>query len=115
MDKMSDRKRIVTEQEVHDAVGFLRDEAANAGRAKARLVRAGHMIKHIEALETVAGEGSMALRQAQARASKRYLDAIEEEAKAAGAYEEMRSLREAAAMLVETWRSEQANYRAIRV
>jgi len=43
------------------------------------------------------------------------MDAANEEAEAAGAFEKMRALREAAALKIEAWRSEQANYRSMKI
>lgn len=113
---MSNRTRIVTDEELEKALDWLRDEAKAMGDAKARLVSAGHMIKHIEALETkMSPEKSVEARRADARCSQRYLEAIQEDAVASGEYEKMRALREAAALKIEAWRSEQANYRALRI
>lgn len=108
--------RIVSDSEIDKALDFLRDSAGAMGEAKARLIRAGHMVSHIEALLLLASEESSAdKRKADARASDRYLAAIHEEAGAAGEFEKLRSLREAAAMKIEAWRSEQANYRAMKI
>jgi hypothetical protein len=108
--------RIVSEQEVHDAVAFLRDNARDLGKAKARVVRAGNRLKHIEALEFKASDaGSAEKKKADARTSDNYLEAIEEDAQAAGAYECMKALREAAVMLIEAWRSESATYRSMKI
>ncbi len=113
---MNAHPRIVTEAELEKALDFLRDNARALGDAKARVVRAGHMLKHIEALEFKMSDAtSNDKRQADARTSKAYLDAIVEDAEAAGAYETMRALREAAALKIESWRSEQATYRAMKI
>jgi hypothetical protein len=108
--------RIVTETELEKALDFLRDSARDIGAAKARCVRAGHMLKHVEALEYKASSASnIEGRKADARTAPSYLEAINEDADAAGAYEVLKSLREAAALKIEAWRSEQANYRAMRI
>lgn len=111
---MSDR--IVTNTDLQKALDFLRDSAAELGLAKARAVKAGHMIKHIEAIEFKASDAtSNDKRQADARTSDSYVDAINEDAYAAGELAKLQALREAAAMKIESWRSEQANYRAMRI
>lgn len=111
---MSDR--IVTNSDLQKALDFLRDSANDLGLAKARAVKAGHMIKHIEAIEFKASEAtSNDKRQADARTSDAYVDAINEDAYAAGELAKLQALREAAAMKIESWRSEQANYRAMRI
>lgn len=110
------QQRIVSDEELEKALDWLRDNAKEMGDAKARVVRAGHMLKHIEALETkMSQEKSVEARKADARCSLRYVAAIEEDAVAAGEYEKMKSLREAAALKIEAWRSEQANFRALRI
>lgn len=111
---MSDR--LVSPLELDKALAFLRDSAGAIGEAKARLVRAGHMVAHTEALLLLASEETSAdKRKADARSSDRYLEAINEEATAAGEFEKLKSLREAAAMKIEAWRSEQANFRAMKL
>ena len=113
---MNQQPRIITETELEKALDFLRDSARDIGAAKARCVRAGHMLKHVEALEYKKSDAKTTEgRKADARTTQTYLDAILEDADAAGAYEVLKSLREAAAMKIEAWRSEQANYRAMRV
>lgn len=108
--------RIVTNSDLQKALDFLRDSANDLGLAKARAVKAGHMIKHIEAIEFKASEAtSNDKRQADARTSDAYVDAINEDAYAAGELAKLQALREAAAMKIESWRSEQANYRAMRI
>lgn len=111
---MSNRQRIVTEEELEKALDWLRDNAHDMGQAKARLVKAQHMIGHVEALLSLRSDQSSDMkRKAEARASDKYLEAINEEAEAAGEHEKLKALREAAALKIEAWRSEQANYRAI--
>jgi len=108
--------RIVTTTELQKALDFLRDSAVDIGNAKARAVRAGHMIKHVEALSFKASDAtSNDKRQADARTSEAYLEAITEDALAAGELAKLQALREAAAMRIEAWRSEQANYRSLKI
>lgn len=74
------------------------------------------MLKHVEALEFKASDASSNdKRQADARTSDAYMEAINEDAIAAGELAKMHALREAAAMKIEAWRSEQANYRSMRL
>lgn len=107
---------IVTEGEVEAALDWLRDSAADIGKAKERTVKAGHWLKHVEALwfklsDAKSAEG----KKADARTSERYLQAITEDAEAAGEYERMKALREAAALKCEVWRSQSANYRSMKI
>lgn len=110
------QSRIVSDAELSKALDWLRDSAAEIGEAKKRTVRAGHMLKHIEALLMKgSGEKSAEARKADARCSEKWLAAVEEDALAAGEYEKLKSLREAAALKIEAWRSEQANFRAMKI
>jgi hypothetical protein len=107
---------IVTENDIEKALSFLRDSARDIGAAKARCIRAGHMLKHVEALEYKASTASsIEGRKNDARTSEAYLSAIDEDAEATGAFEVMKSLREAAAMRIEVWRTQSSNYRAMKI
>lgn len=113
---MSAFQRIVTEEALEKALDWLRDNAEEMGQCKSRLVKAQHMIGHVEALMMLKSDQTSDMkRKADARASDKFLEAITEEAEAAGEFEKMKALREAAALKIETWRSEQANYRALKV
>lgn len=107
--------RIVSDGEVERALDFLRDSADAVGKARARLIRSGHMVKHIEALLTLASEQrSVEAKKCEAKTDTRWLEAITEEAEAAGEFEKLRALREAASAKIEAWRSESANYRGMK-
>lgn len=108
--------RIVQEVELAKALDWLRDSADAMGKAKGRLVKADKMLAHIEALMIRASDQtSDEKRKADARASQRYKDQIDEMSEAAAEYEKLKSLREAAALKIEAWRSEQANFRAMKI
>lgn len=107
---------IVTEQEVEKALDWLRDNAAEIGAAKEHAVRTERMVKHIKALEMKKhSELAVTAQEREATASEGYRTASLEEAKAAGEYEKMRALREAAALKIEVWRSASANFRAMKI
>lgn len=104
--------RLVTDDQVGDALRWLAVNAAEIGAARARLIKAGHMIKHVEALQYLASaEKTVDAKKADVRASQKWLDAINEEADAAGEFEKMKALREAASAKIEAWRSETATLR----
>jgi hypothetical protein len=107
--------RIVSDAEVGKALDFLRDSADAVGKARERLIKSGHMVKHVEALLTLASEErSVEARKCEAKTDQRWIEAVNEEAAAAGEFEKMKALREAAAAKIEAWRSESANYRGMR-
>lgn len=108
--------KIVREEEVHKSLEFLRDNAEALALAKQRAIRAEHMLKHTEALCFKGSDKTSAdARRADARTDERYLSAAIEDAVAAGELAKLYALREAASMLIEAWRSEQANYRAMKI
>lgn len=110
------RERIVTDEELERALDWLRDNAKEMGDAKAETIRASHMVKVVRALEMKKhNDKSVAHQEREALASETYRKALERDAVAAGEYEKMRALREAAALKIEAWRSEQANYRAMKI
>ena len=107
---------MIDDSEVEKALDWLRDNAESIGAAKERLVKAGHMIKHIKALEMKKwNEQAVSAQEREALASQRYLGALMEEALAAGEYEKMKSLREAAALKIQSWQTISANYRAMKI
>lgn len=110
------RSRIVTDDEMARALDWLRDNAADIGAARARLIKAERLLAHVEALCIKASDASSdQKKKADARTDSRWLAAAMEEAEAAGEFEKMRALREAASARIESWRTEQANYRGLRV
>ena len=86
------------------------------GEAKGEATRTSHMIKVVKALVMKKhGDMSAAKAEVEALASPEYRQALDEDAAATTHYETLRALREAAALKIETWRSEQANYRAMKI
>jgi hypothetical protein len=113
---MSNRTRIVTDEELEKALDFLRDGAAEIGAAKADMVRASHMVRVVKALVMKRfNDMPVNASEREALASDEYRNALEEDATAAGEYEKLRALREAAAMKIEAWRTEQASWRAMKI
>jgi rhamnose utilization protein RhaD (predicted bifunctional aldolase and dehydrogenase) len=108
--------RMISDTEVEKALDWLRDNAQAMGDAKARTIKASHMLKHVEALMFKMSDAKTAeARKADARVSNKFLEAITEDAEAAGDYEKLKALREAAALKIEAWRTEQASFRAMRI
>src|SRR5215831_256536 len=106
---------LIPECEVEKALDFLRDNAVEIGQAKADAVRAERMVRHHKALEMQRHNGlPVSAQEREAYASRAYVTALEEEAVAAGEYERLKSLREAAAMRIEAWRTSCSNYRAMK-
>ena len=107
---------LVSEAEVQKALDWLRDNAAEIGRTKREAVKHDHMLKATRAMAMkLSGESSLGAQEREALCSEQYTDAIDRAADAAGKYEEMRALREAAALKIEAWRTASSNYRSMKI
>lgn len=108
--------RIVSNEDVAKALDWLRDSAHLLGQLAEVSMNASNLVKHTEALLFLGSEEKSAeARKADARCQDKWLDASAEEAKAHGELVKLKALREAAAAKIEAWRSEQANFRAMKV
>jgi len=108
--------RIVSDRELESALDWLRDNAKAIGAAKQEAIMTERMVKHIKALEMKRNTAlPVSAQEREAFASDAYKTASYHEAVAAGKFEEMRALREAAALKIEAWRSEQANFRSMKI
>jgi hypothetical protein len=108
--------RLVTDEELDKALDYLARSATPIGDARKRLIMANHMVKHIKALEMQKhNDMPVSAQEREAVASKAYKEACLEEAVAAGEFEKLKALREAAAMRVEAWRTEQSTLRAMKI
>lgn len=115
---MSDRRniRIVGDEDVEKALDWLASSAKDIGEAKAEMVRASHMLKVIKALVMkMHNEKSVSAQEREAYTSKEFREALERDALAAGEYERLKALREAASMRIESWRTESSNYRSMKL
>lgn len=105
----------ITDEEASSALDWLLKNARLLGEAKRQAVLAEAMTKRVKAIETARSEAkTVAEREGAAIASEAYLKAITEEAEAAGAYEEIRALKDAAIARIECWRSLAATQRQVR-
>ena len=103
-------------EEADRAAEFLAHSAKELGEAVARQTKAEKMLGHIEALEFMASdERSAEARKAAARASQRYLDAINELAEATCEVRKLYGLREGAQARIDVWRTESATNRGNRL
>ena len=106
---------MISEDEVEKALHWLLDNSGAIGDAKADQIRTQRMTKHIKALEMKRHAGTVGAQEREAYASQNYLEALEKEARAAGHYETMLSLRGGKEMTIEAWRSMAANHRNARI
>ena len=116
MTALARNSRIVGEEDVEKALDWLRDGAREIGEAKAEMVRASHMLKVTKALVMkMHNDKPISAQEREAYISNEYMAALERDARAAGEYERLRALREAASMRIESWRTESSNYRSMKL
>jgi len=108
--------RVFTDESIARAVDYLTTSAGPIGAARSRMVKARHMVDHIDALMTASSRKlDWDTRRAEARGSERYHQAITEHADATGDFEVLKSLREAASATIQAWQTESSNYRGIKI
>lgn len=107
-------EKFITDEQAEAALDWLRDNAQALGNAKRDLVIHERMVGRIMALEMKRNsELSLGAQEREAKISDAMLVAWDAEATAAGEYEKLRALRDAAIARVEAWRSLTANFRAM--
>ena len=105
---------LVSDQFVQAAFDWLKDNSASAAKAKADRIRSEYRTKQVRAEMFLSfDEGTVAEKEAKALASEEYNVAVEAEARAVELDEYHRNQRSKAEAIIEAWRSEQANMRAM--
>lgn len=105
----------ISDDEASSALEWLVANARAIGQAKRDAVLTESMRKRVRAIEMAKSEAkTVADREREAEASEAYLKALEEEAEAAGHYEYLRALKDAATARIECWRSLSATQRTLR-
>jgi hypothetical protein len=105
----------ISDEAATDALNWLLTNAKALGEAKRNAVLTESMTKRVRAIETAKSEKkTVSERENDALASFAYLKAIEDEAVAAGEYQRLLALRDAATARIEMWRSLSATQRALR-
>jgi hypothetical protein len=105
----------VTDEAASDALEWLVKNAKAIGKAAERRSLAESMTKRVKAIEMARSEAkTISEKERDAIASDAYLKAIQDEAQAAGDYETLRALKDAATARIECWRSLSATQRTLR-
>ena len=105
---------LVTDKMVHAAFDWLSDASAPAAAAKAERIRAEHGVKRVKArLFLESSETSVAAKEAWAMNHADYGAAVDREAEAVRNDEFFRNERGKCEALIEAWRTEQSNFRAM--
>ena len=104
---------LVPDDLVQSAFDWLHDNSKPAAAAKAARVRAEYKTKQVKARVFLESEGTVAEREAKALASDRYDEAVVAEIDAVEKDEFHRNQRSKAEAIIESWRTEQSNLRAM--
>ena len=102
-----------TEERANRAKEWLVHHAHELGRAKAEKEKTDHLIKIAEARAFKEASGAVEARKMEARASKRYEDAILEHAMASANYEILYATRIAAEAVINMFQTVSANQRRV--
>jgi hypothetical protein len=103
---------IVSEKNISDALAYLAIDPHPLALARKYVADAENASKAMFAKLFLGAEGSVAAREALATSSEAYIEAKAEEAEAILDLERHKARARAAEMLIEVWRSENANTRA---
>lgn len=103
----------ISDDQVQEALDWLAQNAEAIGQAVMRAKLAERYVSHVEALKSKEADGSDQRRKEAARTSKEYKEAIYDEAVTAGELAKMRALKDRHEALIEAWRSQSANHRAM--
>jgi hypothetical protein len=104
---------IVSEKNVSDALTYLADDPHPVALARKDMTDCeNHSDEVYSRLFLASGGASVAAKEAEVRSSGEYQSVKQEEAKAECELERHKARVKAAVMLIEVWRSENANIRA---
>lgn len=104
---------MISEEKVSSAVGYLRDKAEIAAKARATRLYLEDFTKHLKAKLARQHEGSNAYQIMMAESSEEYKQHLDALRIAIEADEKHRHMMEAAKTLIEVWRTESSNERAL--
>tara|TARA_R100000388_G_scaffold45395_1_gene34474 strand:+ start:220 stop:549 length:330 start_codon:yes stop_codon:yes gene_type:complete len=106
----------INEEEIHNAVAWLKDSASQCAETKATRVYLEAFTKSLKAiLMSRKMELPISAQERDAYASKEYQDHLKAVKIAIERDEKNKYLRESAMVKIETWRTQEANLRAIKL
>lgn len=100
-----------TENDIGKALRYLAESDQQIAEAKAKLKADEIRLKITEAQEFLSADGSVAERQAKAKASDAFLNAVGEYENAYADYEILHAKRERAQTMIDVWRTIEASRR----
>lgn len=102
---------MITEDRLSKALRYLAESDIEAAQLKTDVKRAEYKLKKIEATLFIHYDGAVRERESMARTSDGYQKAVDEYLKAYQASEEIQNKRITESLIVDVWRTEQANRR----
>lgn len=103
---------MITEERLQKAISYLAETDVPAAEAKTNVERQAWKQKQTEAAIYLRSEGTVENRKAYARTSKELTQAVDDWLEALEHSEAIINKRKTEALVVELWRTEQANRRA---
>lgn len=106
----------IDDDDIQRALDYLRDNAEESAMARAERIYVEEYRKTLKAqLMREHGDKSAVVQEREAYADKRYVEYLDAIRDAVMRDEKHRFLREAALAKIEAWRSQSANYRAMKI
>jgi hypothetical protein len=102
---------VITDERAEQAFDYLQSTTGTIGDAKARLERSEIMRKRVRKKHFLTGEGTVAVREAQAETRAEVQEADDEYIESIAAYETLRARRDIETIALDVWRTESANRR----
>jgi len=102
---------VIAENRVEQALRYLRETDEMAAKAKSLMIGFDDQKKTILAVEFLKNDGAQGEKLEKARASEVYQEHLEKYSQAVYEFEELRNRRQTEILIVETWRSQNANMR----
>lgn len=102
---------MITDERAEQAFEYLHGTTEMIGEAKARLERSEILRKRMRKKHFLTGEGTVAVREAQAEGREEVREADDEYIDAIAAYETLRAKRDIETIALDVWRTESANRR----
>ena len=102
---------MIDDARLEKALRYLATTDADCASLKADVARTEYLAKRHEALVFQLSDGSVEARKAEAKSSGEVAEKWEQHFKAIEAYESIRAKRETESVIVDTWRSMNANRR----
>lgn len=102
---------MISEDRLQKSLTYLAETDRSAAAAKAEMLGYEHQEKTVLGVEFLSATGTVAEREAKARTSAAYLEWRDKYEKAVLEYETLRTKRNTETLMVEVWRTLQANQR----